>query len=172
MAHYQGQAETALQESEGWQKTTQQLLAQLADAAKHAADLDDTQLEVGPLSCWLCMTQLRCPCCERYYHVLSVYTMASGTLRHLQAVATLDHIWSTSPVVLLDRTGHTPYRPRPRQAEPVYCAMVPHVHTPVERHMRLCSQGVISCLFCFSLPPKDAHFCIRTFATPYLLTQL
>ena len=47
MGHYQGQAEIALQESEGWQQTVQQLRAELADNAQHAADYDDLQAEVG-----------------------------------------------------------------------------------------------------------------------------
>ena len=50
VAHYQGQAEMALQEGEAWQQAVQQLYAELADKAKHAADSDDMQAEVSLLT--------------------------------------------------------------------------------------------------------------------------
>ena len=47
VSHYQEQAETALQESAGWQQSVQRLHAKLAQKAEHAADFDNMQAEVA-----------------------------------------------------------------------------------------------------------------------------
>lgn len=46
VGHYQGQADTALQESDGWQQTVENLRTELADKAKRASQVDDMQAEV------------------------------------------------------------------------------------------------------------------------------
>jgi hypothetical protein len=47
VGHYQGQAETALRDSEGWQQTVQELRTELAEKAVRAPEFGDMQAEAA-----------------------------------------------------------------------------------------------------------------------------
>ena len=48
VGHYQGQAETALRDSEGWQQGVQELRSELAEKAGRVAEFGNMQAEVPP----------------------------------------------------------------------------------------------------------------------------
>jgi len=76
VGHYQGQAETALTDSEGWQQNVQELRTELAEKAGHAAEFGNMQAEVLPsalLHIGTCCQHQQDRCCFRPLSHASVH---------------------------------------------------------------------------------------------------
>ncbi len=72
VGHYQGQAETALIDSEGWQQSVQELRTELAQKAGRAAEFGNMQAEVLPSALLhngtYCQHQQDRCCCQPLSH--------------------------------------------------------------------------------------------------------